>query len=187
MTDAATGTTMLPDPSARLEAAFRDIETRMNGLPFINPRLGIEAVAFAPWKHYWLGAMVTPWSMNLMLLAGDPTAWRSLTPGEKRRYVFPAGNYDFVSAHDLAIGEYFVCSLFSPVLEFADHATAVETARLARAALFDVAQAEAAEGERAPQPTQASEPGPLTQITASLHAPLSRRDLFHGRFGGGDR
>jgi len=186
MADAVTEA-MLPDPSARLETAFRDIETRMRGLPFVNSRLRVEAVAFGPWKHYWLGVMVTPWSMNLMLLARDPAAWRSLTSGEKRRYVFPAGNYDFVSAHDSAIGEHFACSLFSPVLEFSDQATAIETARVARAALFDPAHSEPAEGERGPQRTQAAEPGTLAQITANFHAPLSRRDLFHGRFGGGDR
>lgn len=186
MADAVTEA-MLPDPSAQLEAAFRDIETRMRPLPFVNPRLRVEAVAFGPWKHYWLGVMVTPWSMNLVLLARDPAAWRSLASGEKRRYVFPAGNYDFVSAHDSAIGEYFVCSLFSPVLEFADHATAVETARVARDALFDSAHSEAAEGERAPRGPRAVEPGSPAQITASVRAPLSRRDLLHGRFGGGDR
>jgi [NiFe] hydrogenase assembly HybE family chaperone len=184
MTDVVASTPMLPDPSARLEAAFRDIETRMLGLPFINAALRVEAVAFAPWKGYWLGVMVTPWSMNLALLARDPAAWRSLTPGEKRRYVFPAGNYDFVSAHDPAIGEYFVCSLFSPVLEFADHATARETATLARAALFDAAHAEALE---TPARTNAAEPGPLAEIAAKFDAPVSRRDLFHGRFGGGSR
>jgi [NiFe] hydrogenase assembly HybE family chaperone len=184
MTDAASGTA-LPDPSPRLEAAFRAIETRMRDLPFVNPRVRIEAVGFAPWKGYWLGVMVTPWSMNLVLVARDPRAWRSLAPGEKRRYVFPAGNYDFVSARDPAIGEYFMCSLFSPVLDFADHATAAETARAARAALLDATHAEVPEGEHAA--ARPADPRPLAEIGARLHAPVSRRDLFHGRFGGGDR
>ena len=184
MTDVTTEAALLPDPSPRLEAAFRDIETRMRGLPFVNPRVGIEAVGFAPWKTYWLGVMVTPWCMNLVLLPRDPAAWRRLPIGEKRRYVFPAGNYDFVSAHDPAIGEYFVCSLFSPLLEFTDHATARETARLARAALFDAAHADAPEP---PARADVSGPGPLTEIAARIQAPLSRRDLLHGRFGGGDR
>jgi [NiFe] hydrogenase assembly HybE family chaperone len=184
MTDLAPGTT-LPDPSPRLEAAFRTIEARMRDLPFINPRIRIEAVGFAPWKGYWLGVMVTPWSMNLVLVARDPRAWRSLGPGEKRRYVFPAGNYDFVSARDPVIGEYFMCSLFSPVLDFADHETAVATARVARAALLDATHAEVPEGAHAPAGSE--EPGPLAELAANLHVPLSRRDLFHGRFRGGNR
>jgi [NiFe] hydrogenase assembly HybE family chaperone len=184
MADVAPDTTW-PDPSPRLEAAFRAVEARMGDLPFINPQLKVEAVGFAPWKSYWLGVMVTPWSMNLVLVARDPAAWRSLPPGEKRRYVFPAGNYDFVSATDPAIGEYFACSLFSPMLDFLDHDTAVVTARVAREALFDAAHADTPEAEQ--PPTRTEEPGPLTEIAARLHAPLSRRDLFHGRFGGGGR
>jgi [NiFe] hydrogenase assembly HybE family chaperone len=176
MTDAAT----LRDPSARLEAAFRDIETRMRGLPFVNPALRVEAVAFAPWKGHWLGVMVTPWSMNLLLLPREAHAWRPLAPGEKRRYAFPAGSYDFVSARDVAVGEHLACSLFSPVLEFADQATARETAALARAALFDAAHAEAHDGD-------AAERRPLSELAAAIQAPLSRRDLLHGHLRGGGR
>ena len=47
--------------------------------------------AFAPWKGYWLGVMLTPWFMNLMLAPRDPARWRPLPPGAKRRYAFPAG------------------------------------------------------------------------------------------------
>ena len=117
-----TEVTFLADPSARLEAAYRVVhDTRMRGLPFVNGALRVEAVAFAPWKTYWLGVMVTPWSMNLMLLPGDANAWRSLPVGDKRRYRFPAGDFDFVAGRADDIGEYLACSLFSPVLEFADH------------------------------------------------------------------
>ena len=172
----------LPDPSSRLEAAFRDIEGKMRGLAFVNPALRVEAVGFAAWKSYWLGVMVTPWSMNLLMLPREPGAWRPLPIGEKRRYAFPAGSYDFVSARDAAIGDYFACSLFSPMLEFADHETARTTAALARAALFDVTHAEADErrdgdGERRP----------LAELAAAIETPLSRRDLLHGRFRGSER
>lgn len=169
---------LLPDPSARLENALRRLHAeRMRGLPFINRSLQVEAIDFAPWKQYWLGVMLTPWSMNLMLTPYDATGWRPLPQGEKRRYRFPAGDFDFISACDADIGDHFVCSLFSPVLEFADHETARQTARLARAALLDAANAIVPE-----QPATKPEPaGPLAQLEASLAAPVSRRDLLHGR------
>jgi len=184
---------LLADPSARLESAFRTIHARsMQGLPFVNPALGVEAVGFAPWGIYWLGVMVTPWSMNLMLTPRDPRAWRPLAFGEKRRYAFPAGPFDFISASTRDVGEHFVCSLFSPVLEFVDHASASETARLARAALFDAHNAEPGDAPAAPpaHATQRDEdatgaaPGPLARVEAGLHVPLSRRDLLRGRVGG---
>lgn len=181
----------VPDPSARLETAFRAVYAdKMQGLAFVNRAVGVEAVGFAPWRHYWLGVMLTPWSMNLLLAPRDRDAWRPLLAGEKRRYTFPAGNFDFISAHADGIGDFLICSLFSPLLEFADHETARQTALLAREALFDAANAEVPElpaANLAPSHAQApasEAPGPLAQLEASLAAPITRRDLLHARFQG---
>jgi [NiFe] hydrogenase assembly HybE family chaperone len=88
-----------PDPSDALEATYRHVaETRMHGLPFVNPVLAVEAVGFAPWEGRWLGVMVTPWFINLVQAPLDPAQWRSLGQGEKRRYRFPAGDYEFIGA-----------------------------------------------------------------------------------------
>ena len=153
---------VLPDPSPVLTSAFaRVLAERMQGLPFVNPALRVEAVGFAPWKHYWLGVMLTPWAMNLMLTAREAAHWRPLPVGAKRRYAFPAGHFDFIGAHDDDIGEFLVCSLYSPLLQFADHETARETARLARDALYAADETEA--------------PG----IEARLATPMSRRELLH--------
>ena len=99
-----------------------------------------------------------------------------LPAGDKRRYAFPAGAFDFISAVDARVGEYLVCSLFSPVLEFVDHDTAREAARVARDALFDAAHAEGA------APTSARDPAPSARLEASLATPISRRDLLRGRW-----
>ena len=173
-----------PNPSPRLETAFaRVLAEKMHGLAFVNPKIAVEAVGFAPWKHYWLGVMLTPWAMNLLLAPREVERWRPLPPGDKRRYVFAAGEFDFISARDDAIGDFLICSLYSPVLQFADHATARETARLALMALFDAANREADGGANA---TPAGDPDPvpsrpLAQLEANLSAPLSRRDLVHGQ------
>jgi len=176
----------LDDPSPRLQSAYRAVhEKRMRGLPFVNEALRVEAVGFAPWKTYWLGVMVTPWSMNLMLLPRDPDVWRALPIGAKRRYTFPAGAFDFIVGHGDDIGDYLACSLFSPVQEFADHATARETAALARAALFDAANAEASEHDKpVTRENGAADaaPGPIAQIEQTLEQPMSRRDLLRARF-----
>ena len=136
----------MPDPSERLVAVFDAVYTsRMQGLPFVNPALRVEAIAFEPWKHYWLGVLLTPWSMNLQpSLCRHLASWRPLAQGEKRRYTFPAGAFDFISASAEDFGEYLMCSLFSPVLELADQDTARQVATMARAALFDPANAETA-------------------------------------------
>jgi [NiFe] hydrogenase assembly HybE family chaperone len=179
-----------PDPSPELERAFERVRAeKMQGLPFVNPALRVEAVAFAPWRSYWLGVMLTPWSMNLMLAPRDPAAWRPLPAGDKRRYSFPAGQFDFISARSDDIGDYLVCSLLSPVLEFADHETARETARLAREALFDSAHAESAEAGTVSTPSPAAKdaeaPSALADLKESLARPITRRELLRGHFLGG--
>lgn len=176
MTDDNLARTSLPDPSARLEAAYRVIALRMTGLNFVNPAIEVEAVGFAPWQSHWLGVMVTPWFINLMLLPRDATAWSSLPQGKTMRYHFPAGDYDFISSRDEAVGEYQMCSLISPLLHIPDQATAREIARLARDALLDPANAPAQE---APAP---EEPGPLARLEEQADAPMSKRDFLRGRF-----
>jgi [NiFe] hydrogenase assembly HybE family chaperone len=173
-----TDTVTRPDPTDSLEQAFNAVAERMQGLGFVNPALRVQAVGFEPWESHWLGVMVTPWSINLLLLPCDPAAWRPIRPGEKQRYAFPAGRYDFIDAIDPAVGEYRMCSLFSPVLEFEDHATAVMVAELARAALFDASHAEPVE----PEAADATASGPLAQLEQQASAPMSKRDFLRGRF-----
>jgi len=175
----------LPDPSPRLNAAYRAIARRMDGLNVVNPAIGVEAVAFAPWESHWLGAMVTPWCINLMLLPRDPAGWTSLPQGRKRRYAFPAGEYEFISSRDEAIGEYQMCSLISPVLELPDHATACQVAELARAALLDPANAPQPAAPPAGNDAELP-PGPIAQIKQHATAPMSKRDFLRGRFLRGD-
>jgi len=182
MTD---GIAALPDPSMRLDAAYRAVAPRMRDLSVFNPALEVEAIGFAPWEGAWLGVMLTPWCMNLALLPHEPARWRPLATGAKRHYVFPAGEFEFVGACDDAIGEYQVCSLFSPVHEFTDHPTARLVATLAREALFDAANADPSGIDSAAPAPAAVAPGPLARIESSLDAPMSKRDFLRARFAGG--
>jgi [NiFe] hydrogenase assembly HybE family chaperone len=155
------------DPSGRLEAAFTRIwKTRMTGLPFLNAELRVEAVGFRPWQGEWLGALVTPWFVNLLLMPGEGE-WRTLAQGGERIVTLPAGGFRFVAGHDEEIGEYHACSLFSPAQEFADHETARAVAAASLAALFDPANDEKGRAAEAPPPSS-----------------VSKRDFLRGQFAG---
>ncbi|MCL2297551.1 MAG: [NiFe]-hydrogenase assembly chaperone HybE [Proteobacteria bacterium] len=163
---------VLPDPSARLCAAFEHIgNTRMQGLPFLNPALRVEAVGFQPWKEFWLGVIVTPWMMNLMLLPRESEHWPTIERGDRLHYPFPAGDYDFIMAHDASFGEYMMCSLFSPMQQFGDHETARQTAEFALKMLFEDDVPETS-GEEKKRPT----------LQEKMATPLSKRDFLRGRF-----
>ena len=123
---------------AKLEAAFREIHTaQMRGMPIVNDALAVKAVGFRRHDARWLGALVTPWFLNLVLLPGDGDDWSALIPGAKELIEFPSGRYEFVHANRKGVGAYKACSLFSPMFEFASMLQATETASAALVSLFD--------------------------------------------------
>jgi [NiFe] hydrogenase assembly HybE family chaperone len=188
MTEALPSAAPLPDPSPRLNAAFRQAARRMAGLGFLNPALQVEAVAFEPWQGHWLGVMVTPWFMNLVLLPRERASWQPLAAGAKRKLSFPAGVYEFIGADDAAVGEHQTCSLFSPMLEFEDQAAARLVARLAREALFDAAHAQAPETPRADlaaaAPVASAAAADSARAAPAPAVAVSKRDFLRGRLGG---
>lgn len=169
---------MRSDPSSRLVDAYRAAAARMEGLGLVNPALEVEAIGFAPWEGRWLGVLLTPWFMNLVLTPCDPERWVALTPGAKRLHAFPAGEFEFIGASDDVLGDYRMCSLFSPVREFADQPTARAVAQHARTALFDHEIA-----ERPVSPAASGVEGPIAGVERRLGEPMSRRDLLRGRIG----
>lgn len=123
--------------AARLETTFEMIRReRMHDVPILNAALKVEAVGLRPWNGCVLGALVTPWFINLVVLPGEGP-WRSVRPTDSVWYAFPSGRFQFIAFAEPALGEYHACSLLSPVLEFADHETAREMARVAVESLFD--------------------------------------------------
>lgn len=121
----------------KLEAAFGEIaRTRMVDVPIINPALRVEAVGFHEWKGKWIGVLVTPWTINLVLLPGENAPLIPLALDEKMTWNFPSGAYEFMGLNEPAIGTCHICSLISPVTEFVRHEEAVAVAREIIVTLF---------------------------------------------------
>lgn len=126
------------DPAAVLEGVFSEIlRTRMEGVPILNPALKVEAVGFGRTSAGWMGVLVTPWFMNLMLLPSTGIPWQGLPMGAKRLVGLPAGTFEFFGGAEDGLGEYLYCSLFSPMSQFADHAGAQATASEICRMIFD--------------------------------------------------
>lgn len=142
------------DPGPLLLALYRQVlATSMAGLPFLNPALDVEAVGFRRWRGDWLGAVITPWFINLFLLPGGGAAWVPLSAGSRRDIAFPAGKLNFISDRDEAVGDYQSATLFAPVRQFVDQDPARAAARSALAALF--AAGDEPGGAALPEPEQA--------------------------------
>jgi [NiFe] hydrogenase assembly HybE family chaperone len=163
-----------PSPAAALERSFEAVRRdRMHGMPMLNRALAVEAVGFRPWREHWLGIVITPWFMNVVLMPRVSAAWQAIGERETRHHVFPGGVFEFIGAREATLGDYQACSLFSPMFEFADQREARATALAALDALFDPASREAA-------PVRAPEPAAAAPASAEARPTLSKRDFLFG-------
>jgi len=151
------------DPADTVAAVFdRIARERMHDVPICNRALAVEAVGFRAWAGVWVGVVVTPWAMNLLVLPGGSEAFVPLRVGQAQEWEFPSGCYPFMGNHEPGLGEYHYCSLFSPMALFEDQTAAREVALASVAALFE-----------APAPTAA----PALDRRGFLRRALGHREL----------
>ena len=125
------------DPTDVVEACYQRIQVeRMRDVPFLNAALRVEAVDFQPWQGQWLGALVTPWTMLLVLLPKDEHNWFSVRDNKRRFVKFPAGDFAFLGNMEPEIGEFQTCSLFAQMAQFPSQQVANATARASLLALL---------------------------------------------------
>lgn len=153
--------------------------TRMTGVPILNPALRVEVVGFEALNRTpatdpsacsaidsiaikqphpersspafppgAIGILITPWFMNLvyvpLLRVDEPDRAGGSTP-----HAVGSERFEFIAAYEPGFGSFEACSLFSPMFEFADQATAVATAQ---AVLAELRRAPVAPTVAAPQP-----------------------------------
>lgn len=125
------------NPAALLQHAFAMIaDGRMAGLPICNPALTVAVPAMRLHEDIWIGVLVTPWTIALAVLPHSANRFRPIEVGQQQCWTFASGDYVFMGNHEPGLGHYQTCSLFSPVFEFADQATAEATACAALDALL---------------------------------------------------
>lgn len=110
-----------------LRMAFQRIaSTRMAGMPLLNPKVHVATIGFVPWKDVWIGVLVTPWFINLVAVSADREVLR-LPVDACNTWSFPSGEFAMMGSEEAECGCFQFCSLFSPVLEFADQLEAEST------------------------------------------------------------
>lgn len=176
--------------AARFERTFANIrDTRMRDLPMLNEAMPVKAVGFREWGEHWLGVLITPWFMNLVLSPVRDVSheWQELPVTDRVRHTFPAGQFEFLIGEEEGVGRYQMCSLFPSMFVFENEEAAVAAAEAALVALFEAETNEAGEEERFEQAISSGKP--LSTETVEVRsAPserttpkaISRRALFTG-------
>lgn len=145
------------DPTPRLEAMYRRIwASSMHDMPFVNRALTVEVVGFRRWQGDWVGAVITPWFLNLFVLPGGGSLWSDRPAGERGNIAFPVGELEFIADDDVSaeIPAYQYCALITQVSQFAAQDAARAVAEEALKALFVAPPAPAVEA-----PAAAAVPG----------------------------
>lgn len=191
-------TQALQQRCAALRALFDEIRVvRMHGVPILNPALrvatvgfelmgmpaldAIDAAATAPPNA--VGILITPWFMNLVCFSLARLDQPALV-GSSRTHAVGTQSFDFIAAHEARFGSYAACSLFSPMFEFKDQATAVATAEAVLAGLRKPPELAAVVSASAskPEPTARSATPPAAAPAMPSPASVSgRRGFLLGR------
>lgn len=180
--------------AAPIEACFNAILTeRMAGMPILNNTLRVQAVGFHQRDGHWMGVVITPWLMSLMMLPAAPAEWDELELGAKRSIPFPARDYEFVVNEFDGIGRCLTHALYSPMFDFTDQDSAAAMAELALSQLsLETEPAEVSDEEQRIEAYMRKEtlfepeqpPAPAAHAALSEEA-ISRRDLLFSAFRSG--
>ena len=145
------------NPAGRVEAMYLHLwARRMRDLPFVNPALSIEAIGFRRCCSVsgsiagtdtgsaagdWIGAVIAPWVIGLLLLPGGGKLWSDRRPGERCHVGFPIGPIEFIADYDpdAELPAYQYCPLFAPPSSFASQIAAQAAATAALDTLLTTA------------------------------------------------
>ena len=115
---------------------FRAVDATMRDLPVYNDKIAIDGIGFRKFdQDTLLGVVLTPWFMNLVLLAFVTEPMCLAQIGRSAIVALPAGERTFVIGGDEVVGLYRAYSLHSPVLNFTLPGQALAEARRSLALL----------------------------------------------------
>jgi len=169
----------------------------MAELEFYNPVLQVEVIDSSViegsdiespvTEKNGLAVLITPWCMNLILIPDEKIEYDRAQVGSKKIVSLPSGSYEFLYAGSEVLGAYGSCSLFSPMLEFADQEAALLTAEEVLKAVLDTENCGktdrqlAKEAQKREQEERAEK---ASAVNAKTKEGLSRRKFMTAAFSG---
>lgn len=94
----------------------------------LNRRLNCASIGFIRCKGDWLGVVITPWCMDLLLLPGGGILWGDIPAGQRRYIELAQGAVAFTAAEEPRLGAYQHAPLVSTVASLPNMAAAIELA-----------------------------------------------------------
>ncbi|MFV4847025.1 hydrogenase-2 assembly chaperone [Edwardsiella tarda] len=103
------------DPAALLVEQYQQIASgEMHDLPFFRAGIPVSAV-MRPFDGQWVGCVLTPWMLSVVILPGPDQAWPERKIGDRLALQLPRGNMTFMVGELPQSGQLLSCSLMSPL------------------------------------------------------------------------
>ncbi|EPT9750005.1 hydrogenase-2 assembly chaperone [Yersinia enterocolitica] len=104
------------NPAALLEQVFGQVAAdEMRGLPFYRDHIPLRACGFQLFEQQWIGALLTPWMLSLVVLPGPQQSWQCRAVGERLMLALPCGGISFTVSEIAGCSQYLSRSLMSPL------------------------------------------------------------------------
>ncbi|MGY5955409.1 hydrogenase-2 assembly chaperone [Kosakonia sp. BK9b] len=103
-------------PHDAVQAALMTVaDGEMRDLPFVHPQMPVYVTPFTLFEGQWLGCVVTPWMLSLVIFPGPQQCWARRRVGERIGLKLPYGEMTFTVGELPQVAQYLSCSLMSPL------------------------------------------------------------------------
>ncbi|OOF47508.1 hydrogenase [Rodentibacter trehalosifermentans] len=114
------------DPSALFQSSMLEVAKNMQDLPFYRQGIECYCPKFILFEQQWIGSVVTPWMLSVVILPGKDQQWEAREIGDKLTVQLPYKALTFTVSGMENIPQYLSCSLHSPIDPSLTNAQAIQ-------------------------------------------------------------
>lgn len=103
------------NPAPLFQSAMEQVAKEMQDLPFYRPHIQCYCPKFVLFENQWIGTVLTPWMMSIVILPGAAQQWVAREIGDKIAVQLPYKTLTFTVSGLATIPQYLSCSLHSPL------------------------------------------------------------------------
>ena len=103
------------NPTEIFLAEMQNIVPEMQDLPFYHKGIKCFCPKFVLFEDQWIGTVLTPWMMSVVILPGPQQQWEPRELGDKLTVQLPYKVLTFTVSSVENVPQYLSCSLHSPL------------------------------------------------------------------------
>ena len=103
------------NPTETFLAEMQKIVPEMQDLPFFHHNIECFCPKFVLFEGQWVGTLLTPWMISVVILPGPQQQWEPRELGDKLTVQLPYKALTFTVSGVETVPQYLSCSLHSPL------------------------------------------------------------------------